>query len=241
MTTRAQPRPETAARGPSRRAVTYLRALDIFQDLSLEEIEGIHEITPMRRCHRGTVFYEPGDPVEQLFLLKEGTVTLYRLTPDGRRLVVEVVEAGTIFGEMSVAGQSMQDCFAEAQEDALVCTITRPHLERILSAYPQVSRRLLQVLGRRVHDLQDRLEHMAYGTVRERVARFLLRQARSVRNGHLVAGFTHEQIAEAVGATRQTVSQELNALTDTRVVELRRRRVRLLDTRALRAVAGSGS
>lgn len=224
--------------GHSVSVVAYLRAQDIFQDLDTDEIEGIHRIISMRRCHQGTVFYRPGDHGEQLFLLKEGTVTLYRLTPDGHKLVVGIVEAGTIFGEMAISGQSMQECFAEAHEDSLVCTIAPPQMEKILREYPTVVRRMLDVLGKRVRRLEERLEHMAYGNVRERLARFLLAQARPANDGCQVTGFPHEQIGEAVGASRQTVSQELGVLEAEGLVEVGRKRVRLVDVAALKSVAG---
>jgi CRP-like cAMP-binding protein len=224
--------------GSSRPSIAYLRAQDIFQDLGADAIDTIHGITRMRRCHRGTVFFRPGDAGEQLFLLKEGRVTLYRLTPDGHKLVVGVVEAGTIFGEMAVAGQSMQECFAEAHEESLVCTITPPQMEHIFQQYPTVARRLLEVLGTRVQRLEERLEQMAYGSVRERLARFLLARTRPASDGCQVAGFTHEQLGEAVGASRQTVSLELGQLEAEGLVEVGRRRVRLVNTSALKSLAG---
>lgn len=211
--------------------------MDIFQDLNADELEQIHRITPMRHCHRGTVFFRPGDPGERAFLLKEGRVTLFRLTPDGHKLVVGMVEAGTIFGEMAIAGQTMQEYFAEAHEDSLVCTITSPQLARILELYPVVARRLLEVLGKRVQRLEERLEQMAYGRARARLARFLLAQARPATDGCQVTGFTHEQVAQAVGATRQTVSLELGALETAGLIEVGRKRVRLVNTAALRSAA----
>lgn len=223
-------------RGP-RSSVSYLWAMDIFQDLDSDEIEQVHRIAPMRRCHQGTVLFRPGDSGEQLFLLKEGRVTVYRLTPDGHKLVVDVVEAGTIFGEMAIAGQSMQECFAEAHEDSLVCTIAPAQMERILQQYPLVARRLLEALGRRVQHLEERLELMAYGSVRERLARFLLARARPATDGCQVVGFTHEQMGGAVGASRQTVSQELGMFEAEGLVEVGRKRVRLVSTAALKSMA----
>jgi CRP-like cAMP-binding protein len=211
--------------------------MDVFQDLSAAEIEQIHRIAPTRRCRRGTVFFRPGDAGERTFLLKGGQVTLFRLTPDGHKLIVDVVEAGTIFGEMAIVGQSMHECFAEATEDSFVCTLTSQKMARILERYPAVARRLLEVLGRRVRHLEERLEQMAYGRVRARLVRFLLAQARPATDGCQVTGFSHEQVAHAVGASRQTVSLELGALEAAALVEVGRKRIRLMNTAALKAAA----
>lgn len=226
----------TNGRGGSRSLVSYLRGVDIFRDLTEEEIKAIHEIIPMRRCPKGTVFYRPGDRGERLFILKEGTATFYRLTPDGHKLVVDTEEAGTIFGEMALAGQSMRDCFAEAQEDAVVCTITRPDMERLLRQWPEVALRLLATLGRRIQALEERLEDMAYRGVRQRLVRFLLRQARRTQEGYRITGFSHEYLANAIGAARQTVTVELCSLENEGLVRTGRKTIVLINVEALRSI-----
>jgi len=218
--------------------VVYLQAMDLFRDLTAEQIEAIHTVTPMRECQRGTLFSRAGDPGERLFLLKQGKVMLYRITPEGEKLVVGVIEKGAIFGEMAIAGQTMEECFAEAFEDSLVCTITREQMETLLAEYPSIARRLLETLGNRVLGLEERLEHLAYGSVRQRLARFLLSQARHASDGCHVSGFTHEQIGAVVGASRQTISLELGALASEGVVTIGRRRVQLTEIGALKSLAG---
>lgn len=231
---KTQKRPEVLARSLG----SYLRTVDIFQDFTEEEIEEIHSIIPTRRWQRGTVVFEPGEPAEQIFILKEGSITLYSLTPDGDKLITDIVNAGTIFGEMALAGQFMRERFAEVQDDALVCTITQRDLERLLLARPQIGLRLLGVMGRRIRDLEERLEQMAYGSVRQRLVRFLIGQARPLNDGRQVKGYSHAEIGEAIGATRQTVTLELRQLEERGLLELGRRRLKLLDVSALRSAAG---
>lgn len=217
----------------------YLRAMDLFRDLTPEQIQAIHAVTPMRECERGTMFYRAGDPGERLFLLKQGRVILYRITQEGEKLVVGVIEKGAIFGEMAIAGQTMEECFAEAFEDSLVCTITREQMEDLLEEYPSIARRLLETLGNRVLHLEERLEQLAYGNVRQRLARFLLAQAGHAPDGCHVSGFTHDQIGAMVGATRQTISLELGALASEGLVSVGRRRVHLRSVGALKSLAGT--
>lgn len=214
----------------------YLRASDVFQDLEKEEVEAIHNAVPMARCPRGTVFYAPGDQGERLFILKEGKVALYRLSTDGRKLVVGTLEPGTVFGEMMLVAQGMQDCFAEAVEDALVCTFSRGDMERLVRQHPEVGLRLLEVMGRRVGQLEDQLELVAYATVRQRLAHLLLKLAPPAPSPREVRGYTHEDLGDLIGALRQTVTQELGRLQTDGLVEVERKRIRLLDPEGLRAI-----
>ena len=78
-----------------------LSRIEIFQDLSQREMEEIDRSTTMTTCEPGRVFYAPDEMGEVLFLLKKGRVQLYRLSPEGKKLVVAIMEPGSIFGEMS--------------------------------------------------------------------------------------------------------------------------------------------
>ncbi len=226
--------------GGDRPLTSYLRAVDIFRDLTEEEIASIHSIIPMSRRPRGTVFYRPGESGERLFILKEGSVILYRLSPDGHKLVLGKIRGGAIFGEMVTAGRSMQNCFAEAEENALVCSMTRTDMERLLREHPDVALRLLASMGQRVQELEERLEQMAYSSARQRVAKFLLENRQNVSGSWEVKGFTHESLGEAIGASRPTVTQELRRMEDEGLVGIDRRRVRLLSVASLNSVVDAG-
>ena len=96
---------------------------------------------------------------------------------------------------------------------------------------------MLATMGRRIQELEERLEQMAYGTVRQRLVRFLLAQARPAQDGCEVAGFTHERLGEAIGANRQTVTRELSRLDAEGLVHVGRKRVSLVDVAALKSFA----
>jgi len=218
--------------------VPHLKAIDIFRELTEDEIAVIHEAVTSERRHKGALLYTPGDPGDRLFVLKQGSVSLYRVTLDGHKLVVRTLGAGTIFGEMELTGQSMRGCFAEADEDVLVCTLARSALERLIAARPVVALRLLTVMGQRVQELEERLESMAYGSARQRLARFLLVHAKSGLEGRSsLTGFSHEDIAEAIGSIRQTVTSELQRMKDEGLIGLHRKCIDLLDQLALHAAA----
>ncbi|MBI3949383.1 MAG: cyclic nucleotide-binding domain-containing protein [Acidobacteria bacterium] len=95
----------------------YLSAMKIFQDLSPDEMRQLEQAISMITCQAGRVFYVPGETGEVLFLLKKGRVQLYRLSPDGRKLTVKILEPMAFFGEMAILGQGMYETFAEAMED----------------------------------------------------------------------------------------------------------------------------
>lgn len=216
----------------------YLTKQAIFRDLPPTDIERISRMTRMVTTRKGQVFYVPGETGEVLFLLKEGKVELYRLTPDGRKLVVDIVGPGTFFGDMACIGQHMQDSFAEAGEDALICVLSRQDVERLLIDKPQVALRILESVGQRLVEMTTRFEETAFLGANERVAALLLRLAVHEKNLLVVAGYSHQDLAYMLGMYRETVTNALDHLKAEGVIEVGRKRVVLLRPDRVRTMAG---
>ena len=214
----------------------YLSELAVFQDLSAREMEELNRIITMSTVTKGRVFYRPEEPGEVLFILKEGRVQLYRISPEGKKLVITTLGAHTLCGEMGLLGAKMQNTFAEAVEDCLICVMNRSDLERLILSKPQVALRILEVTGRRLRDAEERLENMAFKGIPARLASILIRLSEE-QNSHEITGFTHQDLAESVGTYRETATQVLNDLKASGCIEIGRKRITILDIDALGAIA----
>lgn len=219
----------------ARSKVGYLKAVDIFQDLGEEELEALDGSITMIPCKVGKIFYAPEDTGEALFILKKGKVQLYRISPDGRKLVTNTLTADTVFGEMSLIGQGMYNSFAEAIEDCTVCKMDRADLERLLIEKPQVALRILEVIGKRLVEVEARLEDIAFKTVAGRLASLLLRLMKE--EGKTIIGFTHQNLADAIGTYRETTTQTLNKLKAQGLLNTGRKRIEILDPQGLQRIA----
>lgn len=216
--------------------IGYLSAMDLFQDLGPEEMQEIERATVMKTCEKGRVFYTPGETGEVLFLLKTGTVQIYQMSPEGRKLVIARLGPYSFFGEMSCIGQGMYDTFAEASDDALICTMSRSDVERLLLAKPKIALRILEAVGRRVVAAERQLEEIAFKGLIPRIASLLLKEAQ----GDEVVGFTHQDIAEHLGVYRETATTALNELKTAGIVEIGRKRITIVDRGRLERAATSG-
>lgn len=214
----------------------YLSELTVFQDLTAREMEDLNRITTMSTVQKGRVFYRPEDPGEVLFILKEGRVQLYRISPEGKKLVITTLGDHTLFGEMALLGAKMHNTFAEAVEDCLICVMSRTDLERLILGKPQVALRLLEITGKRLRDAEERLESMAFKSIPARLASLLLRMSEEQASDE-VSGLTHQDLAESVGTYRETATQVLNDLKAQGLIEIGRKRIQLLDKDALFVLA----
>jgi CRP-like cAMP-binding protein len=216
----------------------YLSELTVFQDLSPREMQELNRIITMSTVPRGRVFYRPEEPGEVLFILKEGRVQLYRISPEGKKLVITTLGPHTLFGEMALLGTKMHNTFAEAIDDCLICVMSRTDLERLILNKPQVALRILEVTGKRLREAEERLENMAFKGIPARLASLLLRLAEEQGNDE-IAGLTHQDLAESVGTYRETATQVLNDLKAQGLIEIGRKRIKVLDTPRLSEIAES--
>jgi CRP-like cAMP-binding protein len=219
------PGAELAEVGALRAKIGYLSAMDLFRDLTPAEMEEIDRATVMQTCRAGRVFYTPGETGEVLFILKQGRVQLYRMSPEGRKLVIARLEPVCFFGEMSCVGQGMYNTFAEATEDSLICTMSRHDVERLLLAKPKVAVRILEAIGQRLVSAEQQLEEMAFKGLIPRVAALLLRAA----EGDDVKGLSHQDLADQLGVYRETVTNALNELKTAGIIDIGRKRISIVD------------
>lgn len=216
--------------------IGYLSETDLFRDFSPTEMQEMEQRTTMRLCPPGLVFYRAGEPGETLYILKEGSVHLYRLAPDGRKLIVATLGKGTVFGEMALVGQRMHDTFAEAATDTRICIMSRREVEALLLNKPQMALRLLTILGERLRQAEEQLEQLAFASISTRLANRLLELT---RGGNTVEGYTHQELAEMVGTYRETVTAALNEFKAQGLVSIGRKHIEILDREGLEAVAAN--
>ncbi len=213
--------------------IGYLSMMDLFRDLSPAEMQEIDRATRMQTCTAGRVFYMPGETGEVLFILKKGAVQIYRMSPEGRKLVIANLPQYSFFGEMSCIGQGMYDTFAEATEESLICTMSRADVERLLLAKPKVALRILEAVGKRVVDAERQLEELAFKGLIPRIAALLLREA----EGEKVHGLSHQDIAERLGVYRETATSALNELKTAGIIEIGRKRIMITNRPRLERAA----
>lgn len=208
--------------------------VDIFQDLSKAEMAEMDKTTTMSTCRRGKIFYQPEDTSEVLFILKKGRIQLYRISPEGKKLIVSTIGPGTIFGEMAIVGQRMHNTFAEAIEDCLLCVMSRHDVERLILGKPAVALRIMDVMAARLGDAETRLEDMAFKSIPARLASLLLHL--QTEQGNKIYGYTHQDLAEAVGTYRETTTQILNEFKSKGLIQIGRKRIDVLDVDGLEDV-----
>ncbi len=224
---------------PPEQKLRLLSMVDILEPLSREEIGELSRRIPDTHIERDQIFYTPQEKSEALFMLKKGRVRIYRVDPDGREFTLTVVGAGTVFGEMSLTAQRLENAYAEAMEPSVICAMKRADLERLVMEKPQVGLKVMSVLSERLSHAEDRMEDIALKEVPARLGSLILQLVEKegvvTPEGYKIpTRYTHRQLAAMIGSKRETVTKAFTLLQQAGAVELRRRRIHVRDIEALR-------
>ncbi len=223
--------------------VRLLSLVDIFEPLSEEEIKLLNGQLSDIHLEPGQIFYTPQDRSERLFVLWKGRVRIYKTT-DGREFTLATVDEGTVFGEMALTAQRLQEAYAQAIEPSEVSVMHREDLERLVLEKPEVGLKITHLLSERLRRYETRLEDITLKGITARLASqiLLLLESEGVVSGHnylkVPIHHTHEQLGTMIGTNREAVTRAFSQLQDEGVVELRRRLIYVGDIEALKRVAG---
>lgn len=195
----------------------------------------------MARLHmeRGDVLFHEGDPGDSLYVIAEGKIKLGRTSPDGRENLVAILGPGEMFGELSLFDPGPRTMTATAVAEAQLLGLRNESLTAVLTGRPEVAKALLAALAQRLRRTNAHLADLVFTDVPGRVAKALLdlseRFGRPVEGGLMVShDLTQEELAQLVGASRETVNKALADFATRGWLRLEARAVLLQDVERLR-------
>jgi CRP-like cAMP-binding protein len=210
--------------------VGYLKLSDLIGTGNPELETLVTERLPRHTYKTGETIYPSSRTEPTLFLVKSGSVRIYRPSAAGRSYEVKIVEAGTIFGEMPLLGQSMLGAHAEADEKTEIIFISSVDIEMIAAASPTIALNIVRQLGPRLVEAEKQHEQAAFQPVTSRIASLLVKLA---DHSNQVVGLTHQDMADMLGVYRETVTNALAELKQDRLIKIGRKRIILLNPEGL--------
>ena len=212
-----------------------LRRFPLLSTLSDEALTRVADAVVRRRYAPGETIIFEGDPCQAAYLIVEGQVRVYRLSPAGREQVLARLGPGQAF---NLVPPFRPDGVNRANVRALtpveVYAIAATDLVRLAGEIPELAQALLRDFAARLDHLTGLVEDLSLYTVRERLARFLLQHG---EEGKASRRWTQEEIAAHLGTVRDVVGRTLREFAAAGLIRLERQRVVLLDRAGLEAEA----
>lgn len=220
----------------------YFEHLRMIDALTTEQRRQLAAVARMFEVKRGQRIYMPGDPAEEVYLLKAGAIKIASRAPDGSENILALLHRGDIFGELALIDEQPRDHLAEAADDSVLCAFERETLARTMRETPEIGFQITKLIGLRLRTFQTRVEELLFKSAPGRLAHVLLDLAseHGVPDAEGVViplRLSQSDLAHLVGLRRETVNAILHEWRDQGLVQANRRAIRLRDPERLRQIA----
>lgn len=219
----------------------YLKSCELFRRLGPEELATLERRCRSREVARGNPIYLPADQADGVLLMASGRAKICNVTEEGKQAILAFIEPGEIFGELALLDESQRDEYAEAVEKSTVILVPADVMQHLVEQNPHVSLGVTKLFGLRRRRIERRLKSLLFRSNRQRLVSLLLELAEQygqpVEGGVLLKiKLSHQDLANVIGSTRETVTVLLGELQDENFLRLGRRKIVIT---ALDGLAGS--
>lgn len=189
-----------------------------------------------REHKRGEYIFLPEEDADKVYFISEGRVKIGSYNEEGKEITKAILGAGEVFGELSVLSkeQETRRDFAYAMEKTSTCILSMEEISSLMREYSGFSLFMMKLMGRRILQMEKRLESLVFKDSRTRIIEFLynLANEKGQRVGYEVVVrkfMTHQEIANLTATSRQTVTTILNELRNRNILTFNRKRLLVRD------------
>jgi len=220
--------------------VWFLKRCDLFERLSPEELRSLESRCRTRSFPRNNPIYLPADEANGVLLLASGLARICSFTTEGKQAILAFVEPGELFGELALLDDGPRDEYAETVDPSTVILIPADAMQELMERHSEVALGVTKLFGLRRRRVERRLRSLLFRSNRERLVHLLLELAedygRKTSDGLLIElKLSHQDLANVIGSTRETVTVILGELQAERYLTVGRRKLVLTDMARLAA------
>lgn len=211
--------------------------ISIFQQLDLESLREITSIAIHRKVKKGELLFSPEENFG-LFLISEGRIKVYELTPSGKEYLLRVLNPGDFTGEESLFIREKTYTYGEALTDGEICFIGRQEFLSLLGRYPSISLKLLEEFSRRMVQATHRNTENMSEPVLSRLVGYLLNLSEAQESCEIEIPLQLKELSSYLSTTPETLSRRLTDLQKKGMLLKKGRTIQLLDVENLRKIKG---
>lgn len=221
----------------------YWRNLTLFDNASQVACDALYAVANELLLRKEQIVFRPDDPSDRIYLVEQGLIKVFSLAPQGELITLWFCGAGEPFGAGGIAGEGPQSVFAQAVGPARVLSVGRNDFERVIEQHPRLALNTIRLVSGRLRLACDAFLENVSHPPGKRLARMLLRLAcqcaKPTESGfQFQIRLTHQELAQMIGSSRQTVNRILGQYTNDGLICLERRMLVIRQPEQLAALAG---
>ncbi|SMG26166.1 Crp/Fnr family transcriptional regulator [Dethiosulfovibrio salsuginis] len=201
-----------------------------FQGLDREDLEKLRAIIVQGEHKKGDLIFSDGQEGRGFFAVLRGQVKVYKMSPEGKEVILHVCGPGDQFGQAAMFGNQRYPAWAEALCASTVALFPGESFLELIGRYPHIALAMFQDLSSKLRQLTSQVEGLALKEVPGRLASYLVYLAEEQKSpGSIVLDTSKYQLASILGTTPETLSRILSDMTERNLITVDRREITLLD------------
>ena len=200
-----------------REALASLRTIPLFAHVDDESLVAMGGLLIERRIPKHQTIVEEGLAGDYMYVIREGEVKVTKLSGDGREKILELMGPGDFFGEMSLLDGAVRSASVKSLTETRILALSRNDFLKELRRNPDLAMAVIQELTRRVRTMDEQASSLSFQRVKERTQGLLMRLSKDFEcpdGRRMTPALTHQQIADMVGTSRETVTRVVKRLKD---------------------------
>jgi len=217
--------------------VELIRKIPLFSTLTDEEFNRLSHIFVARAYRKNQIIFLEEETGNYMYLVLSGKVKVAKAGAGGKETILAIHRAGDFFGEMSLLDGKTAPATVSAMEDSKIISVSGTDFHRYLLHNEKVMLQIIKVLCARLREVwQTQSLNSSTADARIRMGIYELAKRHGIRDAHgtiIDLKITHQELAEMVGTSRETVTRVLTRLKDQGIIEVDQRRITMIDAKAL--------
>ncbi len=195
-----------------------LRGIPLFRNLDEKALAEIAGLLIDRKFPRDAIIFEDGSLGDYMYLIQEGQVKVTKMSEDGREKILEMLGPGDFFGEMALLDREPRSASVKTTTACVLLALSRMDFLGLLKQDHELTLELLRELARRIRETDEQIRGLSFERVESRARRLLARLAKEkvpARADRMATSpITHQQLADLVGTSRETITRIVKDLKD---------------------------
>ena len=213
-----------------------LKNVPLFAGLSEPDLDDLMAIVRINEHPRGELLFSDGEEAAGFFIVLDGKVKVYKLSPEGKERILHVIQPGGTFAEAAIFGEGLYPAYAEPLQASQLLFLPKEAFLALLRDNSRVSINMIAGLSKFLRQFANQIEDLTFKDVPSRLARYLMDLSRGVKRT-VVLPISKSQLASNLGTVSETLSRTLRKLSEDDLISVSGKTVEIIDFDRLEELA----
>jgi len=228
-------------KGAMNKNLDVIAAIPIFNGLPEDQIAAVKQIALEKKVNKGEILFSEGDEGKGFFVIAEGRLKVFKVSPEGKEQILHILGPGQPFGEVSVFAGQRFPANAQALEKTLVLFLPRAAIVNLIAANPSLALNMLAVMSIKLRQFAVQIENLSLKEMPARLSSYLIFLAEEQDADDVVTlNISKGQLASILGTIPETLSRIFARLSGQNLIRVEGKKITLLDRSGLEDLADYG-